>query len=228
MKRTGFFLLILAFGVFVGLKMRGLSEVSRRAEAQSTTELLTAAPVALTPQSNEKIEMEPALTAPEIKQLQTLESILVSKNDNDPRLDTDFHDLSPAAKKLLKEKYRSLQPESLNEKGTVVFLLGQNIQGPDDLTFFGEVLSEPPCRSLESCQRAQAPGADEEHSGLGTEITLAYPQIVSLKALDNYLTLSKPDQNIRDLIVKDIQIAYNSKNEVVARLARELSQRINP
>ena len=65
-------------------------------------------------------------------QLATLEEILGSRNDNDPRLDRGFVGLSPEARELFREKYRSLAPERRNERGTIVYLLGKNLQTADD------------------------------------------------------------------------------------------------
>src|SRR5580700_7097984 len=56
--------------------------------------------------------------------LATLEMILGSKNDNDPRLDSGFNDLTAGEKKLFRRKYGALRPELRNERGTIVYLLG--------------------------------------------------------------------------------------------------------
>src|SRR5215210_5756384 len=77
--------------------------------------------------------------------LEILEEIFQTKNDNDPRLDQEFNQLTPKAKEALEEKYRQLTPESRNERGTIVFLLGKNLSSEEDFKFLREVVSEKRC-----------------------------------------------------------------------------------
>ena len=111
--------------------------------------------------------------------LKTLEEILGSKNDNDPRLDRDFNELSPEARSLFRKKYRELPAEKRNQRGTIVYLLGRNLRAREDWEFFRGVALEPPCLSLSDCSRKPAPGSDEEAAG--DEVTLAYPALVALR-----------------------------------------------
>lgn len=105
--------------------------------------------------------------------LAALESILAAKDDNDPRLDTAFEDLSEAAKKAFRRRYAELAPESFNERGTIVYVLGRNMRTLADWEFFHAVVAEPPCLSLSDCARADGVP--------GNEVTLAYPALVALK-----------------------------------------------
>jgi hypothetical protein len=111
--------------------------------------------------------------------LKELEEILASKNDNDPRLDGDFNELSPEAKRLFRKKYAEIPVEKRNERGTVVYLLGRNLRAPEDWKFLRDVALEPPCLSLSDCSKRPAPGSDEEATG--DEVTLAYPSLVALR-----------------------------------------------
>ncbi|MBI5247411.1 MAG: hypothetical protein HY923_09530 [Elusimicrobia bacterium] len=113
---------------------------------------------------------------PELVQLRELEEILASRNDNDPRLDRDFLGLSPDAKRLFRAKYRSTPRERLNERGTIVYLLGKNLTESADWAFILEVAAEPPCLSLADCSKRSAEGG-----ALGDEVTLAYPSLVALR-----------------------------------------------
>jgi hypothetical protein len=111
--------------------------------------------------------------------LAELQDILRSRNDNDLRLDHDFNDLSPAAKRLFRNKYAEIAPEKRNERGTIVYLLGKNLKVPEDWAFLKQVALEPPCLSLSDCSKKPALGSDEEATG--DEVTLAYPSLVALR-----------------------------------------------
>lgn len=111
--------------------------------------------------------------------VEELKTILLSRNDNDPRLDLDFNGLSAADKRAFRKLYRETKREKRNELGTIVYLLGRNLTAPEDWKFLREVALEPPCLSLSDCARKPAPGSDEEAQG--DEVTLAYPALVALR-----------------------------------------------
>jgi len=139
--------------------------------------------------------------------LKTLEDILRSKNDNDPRLDSDFASLSPAAKRLLRQRYGESAPERRNERGTIVYLLGRSASSREDWEFLRAVASEPPCLSLADCSK-KAPQAE---GALGQEVTLAYPSLVALKQAERAL----PAEGARLVI----EAAKRSKTPIVRRTA---------
>lgn len=159
--------------------------------------------------------------------LHTLDEILASRNDNDPRLDTQFRNLSAETKAALKQKYSQLPMEDRNGRGTIVFLLGREIKSASDLEFFQEVMNEPPCLSLADCTKdTPAHRGSDGHSELGVETTLAYPQLVDLVSLDNRLSNSDPmDSAMRERAWKIIQAGKASPVPPVARKAAELEQR---
>lgn len=129
----------------------------------------------------------PGVSAPADKpasaKLAELEAILMSRNDNDPRLDLDFNGLSTQDKRLFRKKYKEIAVEKRNERGTVVYLLGKNLKTREDWEFFRRVALEPPCLSLSDCSKKPAPGSDEEATG--DEVTLAYPSLVALRQAGN-------------------------------------------
>jgi len=165
----------------------------------------------------------------DLQQLKIVNEILGSKNDNDPRMDTELKQLSPAGKAMLRARYSSLQTESRNERGTLVFLVGRELSTADDLAFIKQVLSESPCYSLSHCDRedAAANGPGERHWEGANEVTLAYPQIVALKQLDAYL--SSPQRKQQDsmaaAIREEIALARRSPVAKVASLANEIAAR---
>lgn len=119
------------------------------------------------------------------KRFDLLLKILEKKRDNDPRLDREFKSLSPALKSAIKEEFFLRQPEERNAKGTLVFLIGRELNSEDDISFLQAVLNEEPCLSLKKCN-TPSDGVDSHESG-ATEVTLAYPQRVALLSLERAL-----------------------------------------
>lgn len=151
-----------------------------------------------------------------------LREILASKNDNDPRLDTEFKSLSTQTKILMKKEYKSMKPENFNEKGTIVFLLGHNLTDQDDFNFLSQVLSEPPCLSLKDCSHLPEQGDQEDSFN---RITLVYPQIVSLKAIENYLSANSGDPALRKRAAEILKQATQSASSTVSQEARSFVRR---
>ncbi|HNW43842.1 MAG TPA: hypothetical protein PKI19_05005 [Elusimicrobiales bacterium] len=170
---------------------------------------------------------QPAAPAPNpaaeaAARLAVLEEILSSKNDNDPRLDSAFNDLSPQAKRLFIQKYRQLPAESRNERGTVVYLLGRNLKTAEDWQFMQAVVGEPPCLSLENCSRAMK--AEPGHVNTGVEVTLAYPAIMALKRAERVLQAGTGDAG---QALQLISAARNSRSKAVSSMAAELEQQFS-
>lgn len=155
------------------------------------------------------------------RQLALLEEILRSRNDNDPRLDTAFNDLSPQAKSLFRQKYRQLPAESRNELGTVVYLLGRNLKTEEDWAFMRDVVAAPPCLSLADCHAEARAGADN-HVAAGVELTLSYPAVMALKRAERILYDGRGD-SARALQL--IAAAKSSRAKTVADLAAAMEQR---
>ena len=150
----------------------------------------------------------------------TLSEILESRNDNDPRLDSELRDLTPEDRRELREFYRTLEWEDRNGRGTTIFLLGRNIDSEEDLDFFVEVLSEPPCLSLRNCEKAEAkflPSVDDHDST--KEITLAYPQVVALKSLEREFGR---ESALRDMFMETLTVAIDNRNPRISRMAQSI------
>jgi hypothetical protein len=172
-----------------------------------------------------------AASSPEARRaLATLEDILRSRNDNDPRLDSDFNSLSPETRRLFRRKYRELPRERRNERGTVVYLLGRNLRAPEDWAFLREVAAEPPCLSLSDCSKRPPPGGGEEAAG--DEVTLAYPSLVALKQAEHALEAARAagasgkspaEREARRVIAA----GEKSRTRAVSRLALTLSRRFS-
>lgn len=156
----------------------------------------------------------PAASPEARAKLDLLEAILASHNDNDPRLDSAFVDLTPEAKSLFRAKYAALARERRNERGTIVYLLGKNLRAPEDWAFLREVVAEPPCLSLADCgQRSGGPAEP------GDGVTLAYPQLV---ALTQAARAASPEGR------GVLETARASKDAKVAAKAAALSGSLDP
>ena len=127
---------------------------------------------------------EAALPPEDQRKLSVLSEILETKNDNDPRMDTELQHFSKAGKHALQSRYSALKPEKRNARGTVVFLLGRELESPEEAAFLGSVLQEKPCLSLQDCDRPpESHGGAEEHLEALNETSANYPQLMALRAL---------------------------------------------
>ncbi len=155
--------------------------------------------------------------------LEILDAILASRNDNDPRLDTEFNDLSPEARAAFRAKYHALPLEKRSERGTVVYLLGRNLRDGDDVRFLGDVLRERPCLSLSDCSKRNRRNADDF-----VETTLAYPQWVAWKSVERLLKErgQELDPGLRAATAEVLRAAKGSPIRGLARQAAELEKEL--
>lgn len=144
-----------------------------------------------------------------------LAGILLSKNDNDPRLDRDFNGLTAAQKDDLRAFYRRIPSEQRNELGTAVYLLGKNLTAPEDWAFLREVAAEPRCLSLGDCGKDIAGGGAP-----GDDVTLAYPALVALKQAQRVLEADPKNKDARGVI----EAARKSQAPAVQRLIGRLDR----
>jgi hypothetical protein len=172
-----------------------------------------------------------AASAESRKALATLEEILRSKSDNDPRLDSDFNALSAETKRLFRRKYHQIPLERRNERGTIVSLLGRsNLRAPEDWAFLREVAAEPPCLSLSNCSKKPKPGGDEEAEG--DEVTLAYTSLVALKQAEHALEAAgaadTPEKSAAASEARRVlNVGRKSSTRAVSRLASVLSKKFS-
>jgi hypothetical protein len=204
-------------GIGIGL-LKDQLKLSQPESSSSESTTLTDSAVSSTvwDQSENQVNApsETEADAPAVAaKVEVLEEILKSKNDNDPRLDTEFKTLSKPLKLALARKYNELKAESLNERGTIVFLLGRNLKSSQDFAFIKKVLSEHPCQSLNDCQKIPE-SSDPDEEGVN-EITLVYPQIVALKSIETYL---KKNPN-SDQAISLLKIASEAKNDTIRKIA---------
>ncbi len=167
-----------------------------------------------------------SLSLLEKKSWKTFQEILLSKNDNDPRLDSDLKNLSPALHQALLAKYSSLPMESRSERGLIVFLVARDLQSPDDLKFLKSIYDESPCLSLANCGTRTE--SDPHISGID-DTSANYPQLTALFQLDQLLT-TKPgilmDPNMKDHFRAVIEQALKFPVPAIQQKAAEIQAKI--
>ena len=206
------FVVVLAVGVW---RSRSLPVIET-----STTDSISTVQSLTLPEAR---EMPHAVaTSEEQRKLKVLEEILKSKNDNDPRLDREFQNLSEKTKELFREKYAALPQEKRNEKGTIVFLLGKNLKEAADFRFLESVLTESPCYNLANCKDSGGGKGDPAHEDMGSAITLAYPQVVSLKAVEKYLSNKNSGSTHSAEALRVLETGKTSQVQTVSRTADKL------
>lgn len=168
------------------------------------------------------ITAKQSYSAGTINKLKILNEVFSSRNDNDPRLDSEFSQLSAELKGALRESYHLMPKESLNERGTVVFLLGRKIETEEDVDFLQEVLSETPCLSLADCStEAKLEDPEDDHLVESQETTLIYPQLMSLRLLSsNYQASQNP--KIKEKITEAFRVAAQSNSEYLSEEAARI------
>lgn len=158
------------------------------------------------------------------KLVSELTQILASRNDNDPRLDSDFRGLTPGTKQLLREKYQTLPAEARNERGTIVFLIGRELNRPEDCDFLASVTSESPCLNLSDCKKAPPHTDEDVHEEAAISVTLAYPQHVAVKSMENFLSSETHDPALREACLNALSKMTESPVAPIAKKAETLEE----
>lgn len=159
------------------------------------------------------------------KKIKVLKEILALKNDNDPRLDTELKNLTNEDKDALVQVYKDLKPESLNDKGTIVFLIGRELTRPEDAEFLKNVLSEEPCLSFDNCGITN-PETDP-HMDSVNNVTLNYPQVVALNRIKSFIQtqdLQTVNPGILSHLVDATKIGQSSKVNMVKNRSQEIAE----
>lgn len=160
----------------------------------------------------------PVLTKEDQARAALLDEFFRTKNDNDPRMDTELRHLSPALKEAFKAKYAALPTEARNERGTIVFLIGRDLTSAADVDFLHSVLTEAPCRGLADCG---TPDRGDDHSQLASDVTLSYPQLVALKSYKKQRENAALDPALKRKIEDSLATAKGDTNPLVSRAAEE-------
>lgn len=161
-------------------------------------------------------------SAPTVAKLKILDEIFASRNDNDPRLDSEFEEISPEMRAALIVSYKALPKERLNERGTLIFLLGKKINDEKDIDFFQELIAEAPCLSLTDCSKESiVESLGDEHQAESQATTLVYPQLVALRLVSSNYQSAK-DQVLKDRMAEFFKLAEQSPSEYIAEEAARI------
>ena len=178
-------------------------------------------PVKATTQAANVKPQGSTLSPADQKKLSTFKEIIDSKNDNDPRIDTELDHLSPELKAALEKDYSATAPEKLNHRGTIVFLVGRSLDSVEDVQFLSQVLMEKPCLSLENCSKeVREEDPEQRHHDTMNQTTLNYPQLMGIReAIESYNRL-KDDRNTSPQLLQAFVDLFNqamhSPNQRVA------------
>jgi hypothetical protein len=246
------FLGIIGIGVWV-LQARTPVSLPASKETQSTSGIVNLTESAISsegqqpvsetatphPSADSNTSVLNSLSPLDQRKIVILEEIFRSKNDNDPRFDTELKELSPELKGAFRQRYHSTALEKRNERGTIIFLMARSMclpsstqaQQVQDLEFLKAVLQEKPCLSLQDCSRdAPAPTEEEVHVAGISETTAHYPQLTALnQCLSCYQRAieAKPPQTwLADQLVELFQSARRSPNPKVVDQAQLILQQI--
>lgn len=162
------------------------------------------------------------------EKVRILYEIISAHSDNDPRLDLDLRHLSSNSKKSFREVYDQLPLEERNARGTVVFLLGRNINEPEDFDFLKKVLAEEPCLSLDDCRKAASTKDDALSNEQETprQLALNYPQAVVLESLDSQVTRLSQNEADRKNVQRLLRVGIKSQVPLISQKAQELLQKM--
>lgn len=116
--------------------------------------------------------------------LEVLNEILNSKDDNDARLDSVLSSLNEVERLAFMDRYQRIPMEDRNGRGTIIYLIGKNLENAEDYKFIGQVFSELGCKSLSDCTKEPSVSDENAHHSEADELTLFYPQWVALKAME--------------------------------------------
>lgn len=161
----------------------------------------------------------------DLKKWHVFESILNSKNDNDPRVDQELKQISPNLKAALIEKYASLPAENRNDRGLISFLIARDLNSVADTDFLKKVFEEPPCLSLADCKTI---GSDDPHHSGINQTTLNYPQLAALYQIEKRITEHPEILNnplLREGLVADLRQAEASPVPAVQQKASQIRSR---
>lgn len=159
---------------------------------------------------------------PTIAKLKILDEIFASRNDNDSRLDTEFEEISPEVRAALIVSYKSLPKERLNERGTIIFLLGKKIEEEKDVDFFQDIIAEAPCLSLNDCNKESiVESLGDEHLAESQATTLVYPQLVALRLVSSNYQTTK-ETSLKERMAEFFKLAEQSPSEYIAEEAARI------
>lgn len=205
----------------VGLKPSQLDFTQGNSPQASTeTVEVTSTTISLkTPESFER------LSAVDTAKIQTLDEVLKSKNDNDPRMDQEFKNMSAALHEALYDKYEMMAQEDRNGRGTVAFLIAREMKSQQDADFLKKVFNESPCTSMASCNQVSQ---EDSHLGGIEQSSLNYPQLATLYQIESRIQQNQnllKDRSYMNWVSEILQQARQFPVPIVKDKAESLLKR---
>ncbi len=164
------------------------------------------------------------LSHEDLGKLALLEEVLETRTfDTDSRVDTELKNISPALKAALAQKFSTLPAEKLNQRGSIVFLIGRSASAPSDFHFLTEVAGSPACLSLRNCTHSEPSEGAHASGSSGESTTLRYPQWVALQELREQASNEHLAEPLREQARQSLrEIARTAADPLVQRRARAL------
>lgn len=161
-----------------------------------------------------KVQSAGQLSEADQKKWEVFQSILKSKNDNDPRIDRELKSLSPEMHQNLQSAYDQIPIEDRNGRGLIAFLIARDLTTTADVEFLRKIYQESPCLSFQNCGVAAPP--DPHIDGIN-QTSLNYPQLaglyqleLKLKAQPDLLRNPEMKNHVRDLLREARQFPNDS------------------
>ncbi len=126
--------------------------------------------------SDKKIE----LSQQDQKKWKLIEEFLVSKDDNDPRVDQELSSISDELKLKIENAYQALPLENRNGRGFLAFLITRDLRTDKDVQFLKSIFEEKACLSLSDCGSS---AQEDPHLDSVNNVSLNYPQMTALYQL---------------------------------------------
>lgn len=195
--------------------MTPVPEATATPDGAASSSAPAASPASAAAAAGELDKILATLKGPDQRKLLILDEILKSRNDNDPRLDTELKVLSPELKRAMTRYYQTIPDERRNERGTIAFLYARGMTRPEEMEFITSILMEKPCLSLSDCSKPDgAHDPEAEHLQGISETTANYPQLTALRqALDKYNATrgeNPPNTALADAIVEGYRKVLSS------------------
>lgn len=123
---------------------------------------------------------ELSLSSGDQKKWKLIEELLLSKNDNDPRVDQELLNISDELKAKIESAYQSLPMENRNGRGFLAFLISRDLKTDKDIQFLKSIFEEKACLSLSDCGSSSQ---EDPHLDSINNVSLNYPQMAALYQL---------------------------------------------
>lgn len=141
------------------------------------------------------------LSQNDLQQWQVIEEVLISRNDNDLRVDSELKSISANLKERIKDEYHRLPMENRNGRGFLVFLIARDMKSAKDVEFMKSVFEEKPCLSLGDCGSI---AEENPHLDSINNVSLNYPQMAILFQLKRKLE-AEPSVADKELLRQEIE-----------------------